>query len=221
MINVLVWLYQFNYNIDLHSVAFIYENIVVQREYWRCISGTFSHANFVHLAFNTISLWSLRTLEIHFGSFTFITYTLLILVISIIIQFGYSGIAFGLITLLSYYSGSADLWLLQPLGSLLIIQMLVPNASFVGHLAGIISGALIIVLKLTNLFNNALGILTLTSVIIVSLTRSEWPSSSSTIQWFDTPIQIINNFTSIVKNSSARRIENGVILSKQSMTSNV
>jgi membrane associated rhomboid family serine protease len=62
---------------------------------------------------------------------------------------GYSGVVFGLEAIMSSKMDALTLggitipWSITPFLNLALTQLLVPNASFVGHLAGIVAGFLI------------------------------------------------------------------------------
>ena len=63
-----------------------YHKAVVERQYWRCLTASFSHVSGVHLLFNMSSLWSLGVVEQMgyrgdgWGSGWYVRYTLVMLV---------------------------------------------------------------------------------------------------------------------------------------------
>lgn len=116
------------------------------------------------------SLWSLSTLEAQLGTIEYLKITVILLVLSMaavcvitkilvdywgqerqqtVYSLGYSCVVFGLMTISSMLSSQTKfsmfgmfempMWA-APFGSLIFTSLIIPNASFIGHLAGIIAG---------------------------------------------------------------------------------
>lgn len=66
-----VFLYIKSNSINPANVAIIYSNISDEREYWRLLTGTLSHFELFHYAFNTMGLIQFGTVEALYGSFKF------------------------------------------------------------------------------------------------------------------------------------------------------
>ncbi|KAI3947969.1 hypothetical protein MKW92_042351 [Papaver armeniacum] len=131
--------------------------------HWRIITSAFSHISVIHLVFNMSALWSLGVVEsldlMGMGVEFYLHYTLVLVVLSgglvlgtynVLIQkfkleyfrrvtaVGYSCVVFGnLFGVLSLPISFA------PFESLdIFISIMVPQASFLGHLSGLLSGTL-------------------------------------------------------------------------------
>ncbi len=129
------------------------------------ITATYTHYAALHILFNMASLWGYGHMEAAVGQFEYIKLTFLLIVLSFIIQLivyrlliqfgrmeqyrhinaiGYSCVVFGWMSLASLmlpggfpiFGFKIPLWIM-PYVSLLITQVIVPRASFVGHLSGI------------------------------------------------------------------------------------
>lgn len=157
---------------DAASVCLSAQAVLKWKEYERLILSALEHGDDIHLYYNMLSFLSKgRSLEQHYGSFYFIyllscftfltsgTYVGLEVLISELTgdklhyktcAIGFSGVIFALKVLTTHYwesgyrryfgirvSGKYAVWL-----ELVAIQLMVPNASFVGHLAGVIVGVM-------------------------------------------------------------------------------
>jgi len=171
-IQILIFIYQFVKKVPASSFCEQYERIVVYHEYWRVLTGSFSHLHPLHILFNMMSLWNLGFLEWPFvlGIVSYIRVSFLLLVCDaiadvsiryILIRFfrwsdqatqwhaGYSGVLFGLMSLSAIVEPGAMSFFGLPIPSwlvpivYLVILGLIPGISFVGHLAGIVIGFLI------------------------------------------------------------------------------
>lgn len=164
-----IWLWLLHRNLDYDAVGVSYRTLWRGRQFWRAFTASVSHIDLLHLVFNMSSLWSLRFLETAFGPVFYFRLSFLLLVCSIalmmlfyhvlikyggadqyqnVLGVGYSCVVFGLMTVAYQVSERSSLNLfgfaiplsLMPFGSLLLTQLLVPRASFVGHLSGILLG---------------------------------------------------------------------------------
>lgn len=155
---------------DAVTVCLSAQSVLKWREYERLILSAFEHGDDIHLYYNMLSFLAKgRTLERHFGSpyfayllgvftlLTSVTYVGLEVLISELLHdyqhyktcaIGFSGVIFALKVLTTSYwetgqrryfgirvPGKYAVW-----AELIAIQLMVPNASFVGHLAGILVG---------------------------------------------------------------------------------
>ena len=168
----LIWCYINYYKVDPKKFAFNYNRIVVDKEWWRTISSTLAHIQILHLAFNLITLWSTGFIEEWKGSLLYFQISFLLFMLSeiaMIISYyimskylnreeyvsnmyavGYSAILFGFMGYGCIKSngnypvfGAVIPFYLGPFIMLLLISLMIPNASFVGHLSGIIAGFII------------------------------------------------------------------------------
>ena len=153
----------------IDRVCISVENIVKYREWNRLILSAVFHANERHLYYNMISfVWTSRQLERKFSSniylillifLTLSTNLVYILINTLLAEYvdyryctvGFSGVLFALKMILDSFSPNTYTsvmglfvvpihyasWL-----ELILISVLVPNASFVGHLSGILVGIL-------------------------------------------------------------------------------
>ncbi|GBN60607.1 Rhomboid-related protein 4 [Araneus ventricosus] len=144
-------------------------NVWTKREYSRLIFAAFEHADDWHLYYNMLSfVIKGQSLERRFGSvkfayilavFTVLTNAVLVALNVLSIKHlgdsdqcavGFSGVIFALKVLTTYYDSN---YLTHVMGipiivparyavwvELLLIQLFIPNASFYGHLAGILVG---------------------------------------------------------------------------------
>ncbi|CAG5124541.1 unnamed protein product [Candidula unifasciata] len=134
------------------------------KEWRRLVLGALSHGSDMHLYYNMLSLFYKGSwLEKRFGTVYFVYLISIFTVLTSIVYIGlelllgnmlscavgFSGVLFAIKVLTTHYSPNEPTRLLGfiPVPSkhiywaeLLLIQMLVPNASFVGHLAGILVG---------------------------------------------------------------------------------
>jgi len=167
-----VWLVLMQRGLGYEAVGVSYTALVRGKQLWRVFTASLSHIDLLHLVFNLTSLWSLRFLEVKYGALWYLRVSYLLLVLSIaftMLQYhllitwlgidtyadtlavGYSCVVFGLMTVAYQLSGATSLSVfglfslplsLAPFGSLLLTQLLVPRASFSGHLSGILVGYL-------------------------------------------------------------------------------
>lgn len=171
-----VWYYLNRRGLGYEDVGVSYKKAVLERQYWRCLTASFSHISPLHLLFNASSLWSLGVVEQMgsrgpgWGSEWYLRYTLVMLVGTMVLVLasyhalvrfarleryenvtavGYSCVVFGWMTVLAVkrpthavkFFGLVELPVnLAPFGSLIFTSVVVPKASFVGHLAGIAMG---------------------------------------------------------------------------------
>ena len=156
----------------LGDVCVSVENTLHRHQWQRILFSALFHADDMHLYFNMLSfLWKSKQLETKFGSnvYLFLLITLMIttnflyIVINILLAefvdynytyrcaVGFSGVVFALKVILAHFTPNAmssvmgivfvpmryASWL-----ELVLISILVPKASFVGHLSGILVGLL-------------------------------------------------------------------------------
>ena len=161
--------YIWYYTVSAQKFAINYGRIIDHAEWWRMVSGTLSHVNLMHLAFNLVSLWNDQNIEKGLGSLMYLELTFLIFLYSNLTMMfayfiqsrycdqservnnvwtiGYSGILFGFMSFRCIlYNGTMGVfgfsipYYIGPFLLLGLISMMVPNASFIGHLSGIIWG---------------------------------------------------------------------------------
>ena len=138
--------------------------VIDKKEYYRCITSTFSHYSILHIVFNMASIWQLISLEIYIGSSYYLIYVTILAIFSSLTDclirrkfmpdsnpysVGISAVTFGLMTIMSTIQSYMTLfgftipWSIMPFLSLIMTSLMIPQASFVGHLSGIVIGFLI------------------------------------------------------------------------------
>jgi len=195
---VSIWLLMMQKNLTYEHVGMSYHKIVHEHQIWRGVAASLSHLNLLHLFFNMSSLWSCRYIEMKLGSIFYLKYSLLLMVASVaiiiatyhiliyrynkeeymnVLVVGYSCVAFGWMTILAQFETDHTLfgWNipfdLAPFGALIFTSLLISNASFVGHLSGIIIGYVISFLEHAHIewYSNWLAACLLTWTIIAFL----------------------------------------------------
>ncbi|XP_076041489.1 rhomboid-related protein 4-like [Oratosquilla oratoria] len=159
---------------ERHEVCLSGESILVQKDYKRLVLSAIEHADDLHLYHNMVSfIFKGRTLESRYGSrkflvllliFTLATSSMYVALVKMAAEYfhdwshmrtcaiGFSGVLFALKVLTTYHSeenykyiygfkfpSKLAVWI-----ELIIIHLMVPRSSFVGHLAGILVGLLYI-----------------------------------------------------------------------------
>lgn len=64
--------YLYSRSVDVSMVAFSYEKIVNEHEYWRVITSSLAHYEFLHLGFNMMALYQVASLESVYGSIPYL-----------------------------------------------------------------------------------------------------------------------------------------------------
>jgi membrane associated rhomboid family serine protease len=158
-------------DIPFTSVAIASDSVFINGEYWRIITSAFSHYQIFHIVANIGSSWSCGPLEAEVGTIRFVIYIAILAIscglLDVLIRhyflpsttqtwaLGYSGVVCGLMAILSAYHSHLRIfgfnirWSFMPFINILLIQLIVPRVSFIGHLSGVIVGFLIS----WNLFN--------------------------------------------------------------------
>jgi membrane associated rhomboid family serine protease len=168
-LNCSVWYFLFRNRLDYADVGSSYEMVVKEGQWWRTVTASFSHISLVHLGFNMISTWQLKTAETMLGAGGYMRMTFIFLIFSIAFQqglhfalthtrwgeqtrrtvgVGYSCVVFAWMTWLSLATQASFLDLiilrvpfsLSPFLSLVFTQLIIPRVDFVGHLSGILAG---------------------------------------------------------------------------------
>ena len=154
----------------LGDVCVSVEHTLYQHQWKRILFSALFHADDMHLYFNMFSfLWKSRQLETKFGSnlylFLLITLSVATNLVYILINFllseyydytyvyrcavGFSGVIFALKVILAHFTPNATSHVMGIFSvpikyaswlELVLISILVPKASFVGHLSGILVG---------------------------------------------------------------------------------
>ncbi len=161
-INVLIYLFMilFNQTDNVINKYAVYGPYIVKfREYYRLITGTFIHANIVHLLLNCYSLYVIGTqIESFMGRWKYLviyfvsalTGSLLSILLSDAASIGASGAIFGLMGSLLYFGYHYRVYLGSVLKSQIIplilfnllIGFITPGIDNFAHIGGLIGGAL-------------------------------------------------------------------------------
>lgn len=153
-------------------LTFSPRKIIEEFQFWRLITGTFMHGGILHLCMNMLSFAQLGlTFESKVGTLSYFFHIIVFGLIESLIHaliawamylggdssawsssaVGFSGVLFALIVVDISISGGDDRSVLglflvpswiYPWVMLLVMSLLVQNASFLGHLSGIIAGYL-------------------------------------------------------------------------------
>lgn len=161
VVNCYIFYYLNSRNVPVQDVAAHSESILVRKQYWRVVTATFSHYSFLHLIMNISTAYNLGYLERLLGVSRFLIWITILTIFPSIIDaiirrkffpdtevyaVGYSCVLFGLQTIIAAYQSEMSIfglmipWSWAPFMELIVISILVPNASFIGHLSGIIIG---------------------------------------------------------------------------------
>ena len=169
---VFLFIIQITMTWDIQLFTMCPRLILFMNEYYRIFTSVFFHANLMHIGMNMLSTSTISTvLEKRIGTLRLIVSIwwsiLLTSIIYIIIAYtayiifgydtwmyqhsiGFSGIIFHLSVLESYlHPGQRSVFgffsvpsFVYPWALLLILQLIMPNLSFLGHLSGILTGTL-------------------------------------------------------------------------------
>jgi membrane associated rhomboid family serine protease len=173
-----VYAVMWNRRLGYEDVSTSYRRVVGERQFYRVVSATFCHLNLMHLVFNMYGLFTLGVVEAVRGSYYYLQYTVLLILLSEALflgcvhvlavtglcgrrwprlvdssAVGYSGVLYGWMTLAQQASASFAIPLplvgislplsVAPFVSLVINQLLIPQASLLGHLGGLLAGLLV------------------------------------------------------------------------------
>ncbi|KAI7837739.1 hypothetical protein COHA_008461 [Chlorella ohadii] len=163
---VCIWLAMRHKCLGYAALGKSYEAVVWQGQWWRCATAVLAHVEWWHLLSNAHALLGYGWIEEQRGTSFFIHTTILIALLAAPIYMafyhlilrngcgahhartsclGFSGVLFGLHTVAWLQLGAGGT---PPLQSLISASILIPQASFVGHSAGILAGALVALLRL-------------------------------------------------------------------------
>ncbi|GAB5358263.1 hypothetical protein AAMO2058_000442700 [Amorphochlora amoebiformis] len=205
VVNTAIWFYLWNFNVNIEKFGYQYEKVVQGKELWRFFSASYAHVHPLHLVFNMASLWNASIMEVYLGHMIYAKYTFILVVLSMatvtvfyyvmiryferphyrhLYSLGYSCVVFGWMMIQCEYFGGHMSYFglviparLSPFLALIITSIIVPRASFIGHLSGIIIGelisrgvfdwhTLILTLTLTTLTLTLIRIPTLTNITV-------------------------------------------------------
>ncbi len=161
----LLFFYMWNRRVDYAAVSVSYRQVVQQGQVYRVFTSALCHLDMMHILFNMGSLLSVGVLESAFGSAWYLETSALLLLtcsglwlLSLHVAatrfgraewldssaVGYSGVIFGWFTMAGLLQPGSAAWgvpiTLAPFLSLVLTQLIVRRASFLGHLSGIIAG---------------------------------------------------------------------------------
>lgn len=167
-----VYAYQIIFEPQLQIFTMCPRNVIYLREYYRVITSTFFHGSVMHIGMNGMSTMAIGSkLERKMGTllfaFTVLWSVMLTSLLYIGVAFlmhvlgtddalyqhsvGFSGVLFHLSVLEAYQSKEASRSVFgffrvptkaYPWALLIALQIVIPNVSFLGHLAGILAGTL-------------------------------------------------------------------------------
>ncbi|OHT03637.1 rhomboid family protein [Tritrichomonas foetus] len=214
IINVYICYFLNTRNIPIESVAISATTYLDRKEYWRGVTASFSHYSLLHIIFNISSAWELRTLEKFIGIITFLKYITLLVIFPPLLDslirkrffpdripwaVGYSCVLCGLSAytslMFSYYTifGIQIPWSIMPFIQIIITQLLVPQASLIGHLSGVLTGYAIS-WHLFDWFTNKLFLNTLPWIVLFYIHFYK-RSHRDSFQWYeyshDAPVNLV------------------------------
>lgn len=155
-----IFYYVNKHSIDVEVVALNEHKLLDNKQYYRVFTAAFVHYDLIHILMNSASFWSLKLLEKQ-GIFE---YMKMIVIIAIAAGFldsiirrsflpdrevysiGFSGVVCGLMTIMTLYTSSINFfgfnlpWSFAPFFYILLTQLIIPHASFIGHLSGVLVG---------------------------------------------------------------------------------
>jgi membrane associated rhomboid family serine protease len=82
-----VWTRVFYDEFDPKEFALSYSDCIQRKEYWRIFCAPFIHSSFVHLLLNISCLWNLRYLEVNYGTWFLLKYSILLCSLEAMISF--------------------------------------------------------------------------------------------------------------------------------------
>lgn len=173
VVNVTVHVVIFVFSLSLNTFAISANLVVGSSEYYRVVSAAFVHAGLMHIFMNMSSLLQLGlSLEAHFGSLQFLflsVWSVLIvgtLYVGLAVLFsyvdegqyyasgvGYSGVLFTYALIEAYHTTETSRSIfgfftvpakMYPFILLIILQVVIPNISFLGHFSGILVGLMVV-----------------------------------------------------------------------------
>ena len=173
VVNVAVHVVIFVFSLSLNTFAISAHLVLDDSEYYRIVSAAFVHAGLMHIFMNMSSLLQLGlSIEAHFGSLQFLFLTLwsifavggLYVLLAVLFSYvdpgqmfssgvGYSGVLFCYALIEAYHTTETTRSIfgmfsvpsrMYPFILLIILQVVIPNISFLGHGAGILVGLLVV-----------------------------------------------------------------------------
>jgi len=173
VVNVAVHIIIFTLSLNLNTFSISAHLVIDDNEYYRIISAAFVHAGLMHIFMNMSSLLQLGlSLEAHFGSLQFLFLTLwslfavggLYIFLAVLFSYvdpgqmyssgvGYSGILFCYALIEAFHTTETSRSIfgmftvpsrMYPFILLIILQIVIPNISFLGHGAGILVGLAVV-----------------------------------------------------------------------------
>lgn len=160
----IIYYYLNSRNVPIENVASNSQLILDRKQYWRTVTASFSHYSFLHLVMNIGSFYTIGGIEKYLKISQYFKYIVILTILPPIIDslirkhfdinpeingVGFSCVLFGFETIIASYSSQINVFGYQipisfmPIFSCIVISILVPNASFIGHISGIIIGYLI------------------------------------------------------------------------------
>lgn len=73
-----IWVKLFLQEWDPRHFTFSYADCVQKKQYWRSLSAPYSHSSLLLLLFNSSSLWNFRHIELQYGVFFYLRYSVLL-----------------------------------------------------------------------------------------------------------------------------------------------
>lgn len=173
VINVSVHVVIFVFSWSLNRFAISANLVLGSGEYYRVVSAAFVHAGLMHIFMNMSSLLQLGlSLEAHFGSLQFLFLSIwsilivgmLYVLLAVLFSYvdagqyyssgvGYSGVLFTYALIEAYHTTETSRSIfgffsvpakMYPFILLIILQVVIPNISFLGHFSGILVGLLVV-----------------------------------------------------------------------------
>jgi membrane associated rhomboid family serine protease len=165
IINIAVYAYLLSHPTIVEKLVTSADAVLGRGEYWRVVTSSFTHVGILHLGMNIGSAWMTGALEQFLSWQEYLSYIVILVVtggfVDAIIRqrflptttsqtsLGYSLVVFGLQSIVALKMETVSImgfqipWSIMPFVNLVVVQLLIPGVSLIGHLAGIVVGFLV------------------------------------------------------------------------------
>ena len=78
---VSIWIRMYHSRCDPALYSYSYNDLIAKQQWWKIFTAPFCQTSFLSLIFNVITLWGIRSVEIVYGSWYFLRYSLLLVAV--------------------------------------------------------------------------------------------------------------------------------------------